>query len=354
MGNSVYKKTGIRRQIGLATLCFAIFLTLPILAASEAVQWLSDAIYAYEHNDFGRAKISLEHALQVEPNFAEAYVLKGLLQYRDGQYEKAEASLKQALNLNPRLPDKMREQLEKRAHSIESHLTEQKFAHFQLQFHGAEQRQDAWQAVKHLEDAYTDLGSRFNYFPQKRFPVIIFTSQEFYSAWNAPFWLGGFYDRRDGTVRVRIETPPGGQDEARRRLRHEFTHAFIFDLCHSEVPAWFGEGVAQFYAFASPTNGFWKDVRLEELRKLMKGAPWMSLAEVESAIEKKNVSPEYIYLAYLESESLVIYIAKQRGDSWIPSVLQRVRNGEPFKQALEAVIGVPAEKMMDGVHNLLS
>src|SRR5204863_9359801 len=159
-------------------------------------------------------------------------------------------------------------------------MTSQDFSHFHLEFNGAEQRDQAWEAVKSLDGVYNELGSRFGVFPEKHFTVIIFTSDEFWEAWNAPMWLGGFFDSRDGQVRVRIEPPPGGDEEFRRRMRHEFTHAFINRLYSKELPVWFQEGVAQFYAYSSPSNGFWKDNRLEELRKSMKVAPWMDLNRV--------------------------------------------------------------------------
>ena len=78
------------------------------------------------------------------------------------------------MDLNPRLPEKMRRRLEEQAHDIEAHLTEQDFSHFHLQFHGSEERDRAWQAVKYLDEAYNDLGSRFGKFPEEHIPVIIF------------------------------------------------------------------------------------------------------------------------------------------------------------------------------------
>ena len=210
-----------------------------------------------------------------------------MLEHRDGHLDKADASLKRALELNPRLPEQARKNLEKRAHIIESGLTQQDFSHFHLQFNGAEHRAEAWQAVKFLDEAYNDLGSRFNYFPEARFPVVIYTSGEFWEAWNAPGWLGGFFDNRDGRIRVRIDPPPGGDEEFRRRLRHEFTHAYINRLYPKPLPVWFQEGIAQFYSYTS--SGLWKENRLEELRKAVKGAPWMDLEKMERVIRKKDV-----------------------------------------------------------------
>ena len=279
-------------------------------------------------------------ALDAEPNFAEAYILKALLQYHDGDTEAAQASLKRASELNPHLGDDMRKHLEEQAHTIEQGLTSQDFSHFHLEFHGATERDKAWDSVKYLDEVYNDLGSRFGVFPSSSIPVIIFNTQEFWEAWNAPSWLGGFFDRTDGKIRVRIDSPPGGDDEMKRRLRHEFTHAYIYQLYPHELPMWFQEGTAQFYAYANPSDAFWKDTRLEELRKITRGAPWMSMDDVQTAIAKKNVSPGLLYLAYLESESLALYIGKERGESWVPALVTELPKGKSFDDAFKDSRGI--------------
>jgi len=314
--------------------------------SAEAAHYLSKAIAAYDAEDYGAAKTELALALEREPNFAEAYILKGLLLNHDGQADEARAAFKHAVDLNPRLPEKMREHLEQQAHEVEQNLTEEDFSHFHLQFHGADQRAEAWEAVKYLDDAYNYLGSQFGIFPPEKITVIIFSTEEFWDAWNAPMWLGGFFDKRDGKVRVRIDNPPGGNDEMQRRLRHEFTHAFIHQLYPNDLPMWFQEGVAQYYAYANPSDSFWKDTRLEELRKTTQGAPWMDMAKIQDIIAKKNAPPGYIYLAYLESEALALYVAKEHGESWVPSLLEHLRSGSNFEDAFKQAVGVtPAAAM---------
>lgn len=314
---------------------------------AEAAHYLSKAIAAYDQEDYGAAKTELELALQTEPNFAEAYILKGLLLYHDGQTDEANAAFKHAMDLNPRLPLDMREHLEKQAHEVEQGLTEEDFSHFHLQFHGADQRAKAWEAVKDLDDAYNYLGSQFGTFPPEKITVIIFSTEEFWEAWNAPMWLGGFFDKRDGKVRVRIDYPVGGEDEMQRRLRHEFTHAFIHQLYPNDLPMWFQEGVAQYYAYANPTDSFWKDTRLEALRKMTQGAPWMDMAKIQDVIAKKNAPPSLIYLAYLESEALALYVAKEHGESWVPSVLEHLRAGSNFESAFQQAVGITPAAAMD-------
>jgi hypothetical protein len=114
---------------------------------------------------------------------------------------------------------------------------------------------------------------------------------------------------------------------------------------------WFQEGVAQFYAYAGSGGGFWKENRLEEIRRTMKGFPWLGMKEIESAIAKKDVAPLHIYVSYLESEALVLKIAKDRGESWIPSMLNRLRQGAPFETAYQEVVGVTPEISIEHLHH---
>ncbi len=299
--------------------------------SEEALYKVSRAGDCLEQQDPGCAKIKLEGVLQREPNCAEAlFIQSWILRYYDDKPQAAAAMQSRALKLNPELSDYW----EKRGHAIESHLTSQEFSHFDLQFDGAEDRGKAWDAVKYLNDMYDELGSVFGMFPSKHIPVIIFTTDEFMDAWRAPF-IGGFFDKRDGKVRIRVDEMPGGDDEFRHRARHEFTHAFMYQIYPHELPSWVSEGMAEFYARSNPSNGFWKDERLEQIRQICKNYDWLTLEDIQEAISKKRASPYVIQRAYQESEALVIYVAKERGDSWIPNVMNYLReHGGTFDAAL--------------------
>ena len=86
----------------------------------------------------------------------------------------------------------------------------------------------------------------------------------------------------------------------------------------------------------------------------MKHAPWMDMAQIERVIRKKDVHPGLIYLGYLESEALIVSIAKDRGDSWIPSVVERLRKGESFDSAFQAIVGLTPAVALDHLHPSLS
>jgi len=314
----------------------------------EGLYMVSKAADCLDHQDTGCAKIKLDSVLKREPNCAEALFVKGwILQYYDDKPQDARDMQEKALILNPELSDFW----EKRGHYIESQLTSQEFSHFDVQFYGAQDRNKAWDAVKYLNDMYDQLGSLFGVFPPKKIPVIIFTTGEFIDAWRAPF-IGGFFDKRDGIVRVRVDEMPGGDEEFRHRARHEFTHAFMYQVYPHDLPSWISEGMAEFYAHSNPAGGFWKEDRLSQIENAVKGAPWLTLEMIQEAISKKRVSPHMIYQAYQESEAMVIYVAKERGDSWIPNVMNYLReHGGTFEAAFEAVLQTTPAEEMERLHH---
>jgi hypothetical protein len=331
-----------------------ILLALPAVlqaaktCSEEALLMSGKAAQCLEQQDPGCAKLKLDPVLEREPTCAEALFIRGwIFQYYDHKVQKGQAMQDSAMKLDPALADFW----EKRGHAIESQLTSQEFSHFELQFYGAEDRGKAWDAVRYLNEMYDALGSVFGTFPAQRIPVIVFTTQEFMDAWRAPF-IGGFFDKRDGKVRIRVDEMPGGDAEFRHRARHEFTHAFIHQIYPHDLPSWVSEGIAEFYARSGVSGGFWKDDRLEQIWKQCKGDPWLTLDDIQEAIAKKRLSPFVIERAYMESEALVIYVSKERGDSWIPNVIMYLRDhGGTFDSAFQAVLGTTPATVLENLHH---
>jgi hypothetical protein len=329
------------------------FLSWPAQAGKtcteEALYMVDKAAACLDHQDPGCAKIKLDNVLQREPGCAEALFIKGwTLQYDEGNPQAAQALQQKALQLNPDLASFW----EKRGHFIESQQTTQEFSHFDIQFYGAGDRGKAWDAVSYLNGMYDELGSIFGAFPPNHIPVIVFTTEEFLDAWRAPF-IAGFFDKRDGKIRIRVDEMPGGDEEFRHRARHEFTHAFMYQVYPHDLPSWVSEGVAEFYAHSNPAGGFWKDERLEQIRKMIKGSDWLTLDQIQEAIAKKRVSPYIIQQAYQESEAMVIFVAKERGDSWIPNVMNYLRkNGETFEAAFKTVLQTTPADEIERLHHI--
>ena len=320
---------------------FPVFADGPSSCSPESENLIAKAALCYDHEDFGCAKIALDQALSRQPDCAQALHMKSFLIERDGKTQEAEAMRERALKIDPSLKDFW----EKRGHFIEDEMmTTQEFSHFIMKFNGGQDRDNAWKAVQHLDSAFDFLASRFGEAPPKKIEVIVYTGQEFVDAWRAPF-IGGFFDRRDGKVRVRIDDMAGGEAIFRIICRHEFTHAFMYQLYNKDLPLWFVEGIAEFYGYFDTSNSFWKDERLETIRKTVRGYPAPDLAQINDSIKKKNNGLS-MYLGYQYGQALVMTVAKDRGDSWIPSCIAKLRAGLPFDQAFQETVGIPPEKAM--------
>ena len=55
----------------------------------------------YEEKDFVRARLELKNALQIDPKFADAYLLLGQVEQDDGNFKKSYGYLLKAVNLAP-------------------------------------------------------------------------------------------------------------------------------------------------------------------------------------------------------------------------------------------------------------
>jgi hypothetical protein len=339
------KSPGATTALGLSTLFFAL---TPIFSddspscAPESMGLVSRAAHCFDHHDYGCAKLALEQTLRRQPGCAQAMHLESFLLERDGKKEEAAAMRQEAQRIDPSL----KEFWEKRGHFIENEMmTTQEFSHFIVKFSGGDDRDNAWKAVQNLDSGYNFMVSRFGEEPPHKIEVIVYTGQEFVDAWRAPF-IGGFFDRRDGKVRVRIDSIAGGEEIFRVICRHEFTHAFMYQMYAKELPLWFVEGVAEFYGYFDTSDSFWKDNRLEKIRKTVRPYPAPTLAKMSDSIKKKNNLLD-MYLGYQYGQALVMVVAKERGDSWVPSCLTQLRAGKTFDEAFQEVVGITPDRAME-------
>ncbi len=320
----------------------------------KSFQLFREANAALDRKEIGTAETLLDQALDLEPNFSEAYYLKGIIEYKTGQTTRGQEFIERAQQLNPMLSVEIRQALQKRAMAIENNLTTEDFEHFRLEFHGAERREEAWTAVQYLNEAYNDLGSALGQYPSGRIPVIILTSSQFQNVWRAPTWEAGFFSSLDGRIRIRLESPSGTEDDYRRRLRHELTHAYLHGIYGGTLPRWFNEGVAEFYAYSSSSDMQWKDVLLEKIERKLRHIQWLTIAQMyEVNRNNRAVSAGWVQLAYLEGQALVLYTAKERGDSFIPSIITRLPpassselDSQAFDAAFEEVVGLTPDAML--------
>ncbi|MCL6520419.1 MAG: hypothetical protein K6T99_11360 [Armatimonadetes bacterium] len=120
---------------------------------------------------------------------------------------------------------------------------------------------------------------------------------------------------------------------------HELAHVFLsrrLKAFTSRMPLWMHEGLAKYL------TGDWSPGDAELLKEIGTSGriiPLNRISYVFPQDEKQRA------IAYVESYSIVGYMAKKYGPECIPDLLAELSAGNPFPTALEYSIGVRPEKL---------
>ncbi len=314
---------------------------------NEAVNFFHRAKKDYDRGNIVMTTSNLQLALEHYSNFAEVYLLKGLVAYRAGQTDEAEANFKRAQQLYPQLSAEEHRTLETEVRAAQNGLSQKTQGPFQVQLHGVTDPAAVASSLKDLQQAYDEISKSW-FVPAKPIPVLIFSDAEFWDEWGVPWWQTHFFDQYDGKVRLRAGLLPGGSEERRRRLREELTHVFLESLTGKAPPLWFQAGLGAYEARLSDGDSNVPHLvtveekvrqRIAQVHEAVQGAPSRPLERIEAAFENKEISPGLRYLALLESEGVLLNLVDKKGTAWISNLLGRMNKGEPFESAFTQETG---------------
>jgi len=175
---------------------------------------------------------------------------------------------------------------EKKAHR---NFVSESTTHFRVQFDGYELGSVSRKVIGILEDAYSSIGSDLNYYPSEPVTVILYTNHDFYDTTQSPGWMGGYFDTKDGKIRVPVRGAEGQEGLLRTVLFHEYVHSLIHSITKS-CPLWIHEGLAEYFS-KGPSQRVGQVIPLNYLEKSFSG-----------------LSGKGIFLAYVESHSAISYL----------------------------------------------
>lgn len=175
-----------------------------------------------------------------------------------------------------------------------------------------------------LHSAYREVGYDLNYYPDRPIIVILYPGEAFRRLEGIPGWAGAIYD---GKIRL-----PAGEgwteEEFRRILRHEYTHALVHDLTRGRAPTWLQEGLAQIQeAKVSPID-------LSPLRAAAEREGLIAFGELDAAFGFRS-DPARARLAYLQAYSLLDHLIGEFGFWRLNAFLAALGEGLPWTEALE-------------------
>jgi len=199
-------------------------------------------------------------------------------------------------------------------------------AHFRVSFADDEDRTTVRLVLDTLADAYDVAGSKFDYYPDGRTPVVLYTQQDFHTVTQTPDWAGAAFDGR-------IKLPVGGLTAAdpafARMVRHEYAHRVVVQLTGGRCPVWLNEGLAVWAEEEQDgEREAWAENRIadQELFSLE------DLSGTFTALPAARVE-----VAYAESYLAVRTLIDRYGARKIPAFLTTVSRAPTFNEAFAAV-----------------
>lgn len=281
----------------------------------------------FKRGFFDEAIVALDPAAEKFKS-AEAYYLKGRINYTQGKFDEAvenlEASVKYGKNGEyAKAAAELLAKVKKEA-KVESNFQTQSLYHFKIQFDG-EKRNDVKvdKVSQFLEEAYNEVGSYFNHYPEAPTQVIIYSKSQFKQASDSPVWVAGLYD---GKIRLPLNDVLTNADELKKLILHEYTHAVIFNLSRGYCPVWLNEGFAQTLEGEGIT-----EKQTANLKKQLSKKQMFDMKSLEGSF--MGISPESsVVLAYDQSLSFTAFLIEKIGQSQIVEILPEFSHGKTMSQ----------------------
>jgi hypothetical protein len=282
---------------------------------------------AYQRRDLDEAQVRFREALEFDRHDAEAQMGLGATYLAQGRDIYARSTLEQALLDHPddsglllllgdvyysqerpkdaldvwekaqtiRPDEAIRKRLEKLRREFEIEETYQRSdaPHFTLKYDGEGAGHDLGSEIlQYLEDQFSSMVTRFDYYPRQPIVVIVYPQRQFYAATQAEKNVGGLFD---GKIRVPIAGLKSLDQAARRVLIHELTHAFVSGKSRGAATRWLQEGLAQHMEGLTTPRAVGATLA-REYRSLGGGDSWgqdfsyaSSLSFVEHLIEREGL-----------------------------------------------------------------
>jgi len=177
-----------------------------------------------------------------------------------------------------------------------------------------------------LERYYFDVGEDLKYFPAYKTGVIFYSQDDF----NKIFMLSrGTRAIYDGNIRIPLPNRPIPELELAEYICHEYTHAIISAKTQNNCPVWLSEGLAVLEAHKY-TGG-----PLPIEKAWLPDKTKFTISSLYEAFNHENETEDMIRRDYALAYSAVRFIIDNWGMAGISGVLDRVKDGRHFTNAID-------------------
>lgn len=292
----------------------------PLFFKGEAMAWLQQGQYA-------EAISLLEQALGLSRQDFEIYYLLGRASYAEGRMAEALEALTRARELSGEPEVEALLEKVRREWRIEQTMAQDVLGHFSLSFVDGKQAAALPAVVlETLEDAYSELGSELNYYPEVKVPVLLYSGEDFALVTNSPDWAGAVYD---GKIRLPGQALQQMSAPLEALLYHEYSHVLVHFLSHRHAPVWLNEGLAE---VAGRSRNPLPLVHLQAAVQKGQLLNWDQLAD-----SFRKLPADQVPLAYEQSYSLVDFMVDRFGWHKMAELLQRLGRREDWRESIAFV-----------------
>jgi tetratricopeptide (TPR) repeat protein len=263
---------------------------------------------------------SLKRAIEYNPRFVQAMLMLATVAYASADLDLAIRTLEKAAAIAPN-DGRIRQQLEQwRGESaVHERLDERPGIRFRVLYDGSADKAVGDRVSTVLERVYWDIGRALNTYPSETLTVVLYTKRQFRDITRAPAWAGGGYDGR-------IRLPAGGALRSPaaldRVLTHEFVHYAVATAAPRGVPTWVNEGLA---SWLEGSDRAWVQ------RALRAASELIPLDDLDGGFGGMDSGTALV--AYAESHVAGQLLCEKLGPS-VGTFLQMLGSGHTVDQAL--------------------
>jgi len=253
-----------------------------------------------------------------------ALIMLGKIAYNNQKLQDAEKYWSDALKLDPE-NNEIRELI---ATIKKEGLTENKFSQvqgdkFEIHYDQNVVKGEIYDIRQHLMDCYREVGQDFSYFPKHPVIVLLYSENEFRGAFNVRSQVAGFYD---GKIRLPVNYRKYPLSTLKQVLRHEYTHALIYDIAGSHIPIWLHEGLAVYEEKTTNAN------EANLIRNALRNNELFTFDELSlTNVWKIN---DNTFLAYAQAHAIVEYMVNRWGLYVITQCINQCNSGSSFEYIL--------------------
>jgi len=307
-------------------------LALPSVKREDEESIRLSLAFSYLKRGFYDESIAhLEQVVSKNARNVEAYYTLGKVYYTQGKFQNAIENLQNAVQAGGKSQfGQMAADLLKKVKKegkVESGFETQSLNHFQVQFDG-DKRNDVKldKVLQILEEAYSGVGSYFNYYPEAPTPVIVYSKSQFKEASDSPVWVAALYD---GKIRIPLNDVVQNSDILKSLIFHEYTHAVIFHITRGKCPVWLNEGFAQILEGEGVT-----EKKTASVKKYAGKKQIFDMRVLEGSF--MGISPPAaVELAYDQSLLFTNFVIEKAGQSQLIDSLQLLSQGKSMSSIME-------------------